>query len=285
LTGALGFLKAKFEGEVKSMARQLPAGKCFVHAVKSVRNNIAYAFRISWPWYAILIPLGIGASLFAEYMSGGNPEAVPSAPVVVIYIILFAVSLVAFASIAVNWHRYILLDEVPHGSELFRLDDKTWRYLGNVVLIFLMSFAAALLIALPVFGLTFALGENAGPVAFLLIILFIVGMLFIAALFFRMSVKLPAIALGRHDISFKDALAATEGNTLRLLLLVLLEFLAIIGIVLGMLLVLFILGAINAMLAFVVGAVLQFLFNWVFTIFGITLLTSLYGFFVEGRDF
>jgi len=33
------------------------------------------------------------------------------------------------------------------------------------------------------------------------------------------------------------------------------------------------------------GLSLQIVFNWIFTIMGVTLLTSLYGFFVEKREF
>jgi len=38
----------------------------------------------------------------------------------------------------VNWHRYILLDEVPHGMERLRLDATVWRYVGNILLIALI---------------------------------------------------------------------------------------------------------------------------------------------------
>ena len=37
--------------------------------------------------------------------------------------------------------------------------------------------------------------------------------------------------------------------------------------------------------ALMLGLSLQIVFNWIFTIMGVTLLTSLYGFFVEKREF
>ena len=50
------------------MPRQLPAGACIRHAMSSVRNNIAYAFRISWPWYAVFVPIVIVLSSLARAM-------------------------------------------------------------------------------------------------------------------------------------------------------------------------------------------------------------------------
>jgi hypothetical protein len=45
------------------------------------------------------------------------------------------------------------------------------------------------------------------------------------------------------------------------------------------------LGAGSGGVAYVVASVLQQLISWVVTIFTVTFLTSLYGFFIEGRDF
>jgi hypothetical protein len=265
------------------MTRQLPPATCIGHAIRSVRNNINYAFRISWPWYAILVPLGLGASYLIDTLTGGDPQKILTAPVMAIYFVLMAVSMVAFASIAVNWHRYILLDEVPQGGQIFRFDDKTWRYLGNVLLIFLILFLISALIWAALF---IVIASAAGGfLTFTAFVLFIVALLFVAVLFFRLSVKLPAIALGRRDFRLADSLAATKDNNLRLLLLVLLEIAIVLVAVVAMLILIVVASYVSVMLGFVLGAILQALFNWVFTIFGITLLTSLYGFFVENRDF
>ena len=47
----------------------------------------------------------------------------------------------------------------------------------------------------------------------------------------------------------------------------------------------FAVNAIHPMIGLTLGFMLQLLVNWIFTIFSITVLTSLYGFFVEKRDF
>ena len=94
------------------MNRQLSAGTCIGHAIGSVRNNLVYAFRISWPWYALMAPVVIILILLGNHVAGGDPETIRGRAVL-IELSKTLITLIAFASIAVNWHRYILLDEVP----------------------------------------------------------------------------------------------------------------------------------------------------------------------------
>jgi hypothetical protein len=262
------------------MPRQLSAGQCIRHALNSVRNNVAYAFRISWPWYAVLIAVNLVASFFVTPLQADAPQE-PSGPEAVVLFALVLLSLVAFASIAVNWHRYILLDEVPRGSEIFRLDEKTWRYFGNILLISLILIVMMAVIVTPL--LLIAVNTNA--LAFPSIIVMVIGLIFAAILFFRLSVKLPAVALGRTDFGFRQALSVTQGNNIPLFLIVLFEIVVGFAVLALLLLLTLALSSISATLAFIVSAVLQIVINWIFTIFSITILTSLYGFFVEGRDF
>lgn len=101
---------------------------------------------------------------------------------------------------------------------------------------------------------------------------------------YRLMVKLPAIALERTDFTFRDAWAATRDNYWRILGLVIsymLVALTINLVVSTSFSLIFYGGAIGVVLAAIVSAFL----NWVGIIFGISLLTTLYGFFVENRDF
>lgn len=262
------------------MTRKLPAGTCIEHAIRSVRNNIAYAFRISWPWYTVVLLASLCASVLLETLTGGDLENNPG-PAVPIYIVLGLINLVSFASIAVNWHRYILLDEVPRGSELFRMDDKTWRYLGNLILIMLIMIGIVIAILVPVFVLA-AFSES---LRFLGFIGVLVGYGFAVIVLYRLSVKLPAIALGRRDFRMRDAWAVTRDNKLSIFFVALLQFLLALLILVAFVLVVFGLTSANAMLGLAVGTVAQVVIGWILSIFGVTILTSLYGFFVEGRDF
>jgi hypothetical protein len=262
------------------MPRQLPAGACIRHALSSVRNNIAYAFRISWPWYAVFVPAIIVLTALLAVATGGNPEAGPIFALP-INLAIAVITMLAFASIAVNWHRYILLDQVPEGREIFRLDDKTWRYFGNLLLISLTLLAAGLAIGLPL-GL---IGGLLGALEAFLVIILLVVIPVLGVLALRLGIKLPGIALERRDFLMRDAWKISAGNNLPIFLIFLFEiaFAIVAGLLLS--LVAFAANAVHPMLGVTVGFALQLLVNWIFTIFSITVLTSLYGFFVEGRDF
>jgi hypothetical protein len=262
------------------MPRQLPAGACLRHAVSSVRNNIAYAFRISWPWYAVFVPVVVALSTLLGYATGGDPEANP-AFALLINLAIAILTMLAFASIAVNWHRYILLDQVPGRRELFRLDDKTWRYFGNLLLISLVLVAAGIAIGLPL-GLVGGL-LGALEAFMVLIVLAIIPVVGVLAL--RLGVKLPAIAVDRRDFLMRDAWTVSAGNNLAIFLIFLFEIVVALGAGLVLSLTAFGANAIHEVLGLTVGFALQLLVNWIFTIFSITILTSLYGFFVENREF
>jgi hypothetical protein len=261
------------------MPRSLSAGQCIRHAVSSVRNNIAYAFRISWPWYAVFVPVVVALSAWLDHATGGNPEAKP-ALTVLINLVITLITLLAFAAIAVNWHRYILLDEVPRGSEIFRLDDTTWRYFGNLLLITLAVTVAGAVIGLPLTIVGGMLGAIQALVILIIVVVPIVGVLAM-----RMGVKLPAVALGRSDFLMRDAWSVTKGNNLAILLIFLFELIVALGAGLALGALALAANAVHGMLGIAVGFALQLVVNWVFTIFSITVLTSLYGFFVENRDF
>ena len=101
---------------------------------------------------------------------------------------------------------------------------------------------------------------------------------------YRLSVKLPAVALGRRDFSMRDVWTATEGNNWRLLGLLGLFFVCMVLVGLGTLLGTLIFSNFGT-IGLSISIAIQVMVNWVATILGVTLLTSLYGFFVEGREF
>jgi hypothetical protein len=238
------------------------------------------AFRLALPWYAIVVPLTLGLTLVLTLASGGKPE---ESPALNFWITLAAgaVALLSASSIAVNWHRYILRDEVPRGREILRIDALVLRYFGNMLLIMLAVLAAITIIAIPL-TLPPALVGLPGLGVFLTAV---VAIPVSGILFLRLAVKLPAIALGRTDFHMREAWKASEGNTFAMLGLFLLNLFIALAIIAAVL----VLNAIFSLFGSVVGMAVeiaaQLAGNWILTILGITVLTSLYGFLVENRDF
>jgi hypothetical protein len=262
--------------------RKLPIAAAFGHAFNSTVKNISFAFYASWPWMLAILPFNIFGNAYVMLNQLSEPLQSVSSGVVLVSILIGLLTMVAFASIAVNWHRYILLDEVPQGLQRLRLDVTVWSYIGNTILMVLMIFAAELVFVIIGFIFYYLLGNLS---LVLIIPAATAFLLFLMAYFYRLSLKLPGIAVGNSDVNFGSALKATEGNNwplIGLVLLILLIALAIGAVISGLTYVLTNSGS-NSMLYVVIGV--QFMVNWLTTIFGVTLLTSLYGFFIEGRDF
>lgn len=44
--------------------------------------------------------------------------------------LLLGISMLAFSSLSVSWHRLLLLDDEAEGVDRLRIDGIVWRYLG-----------------------------------------------------------------------------------------------------------------------------------------------------------
>jgi hypothetical protein len=265
--------------------RKLPVFGVLSHALRSVINNIRFAWHVSWPWLAFLVPLGLAADFLLPRM---DPQATDPAAIArngqaaLGYLALGAFSMLVFSSIAVSWHRYILMDEIPQGMMRLRLDAVVWRYFGNTLLVIVLVIAACIPPVALLSLLTVMLGLGQGAATG--VTMAVAGLIAIP-LSYRLMVKLPAIAIGNNTFTMKEALSRTVGNALQLCMAGVTVIIAalLIGTALGGLATL--LGAGSGGAGTVVISVIQQLVSWLVTIFTVTFLTSLYGFFVEGRDF
>jgi hypothetical protein len=265
--------------------RTLPIQDVLGHAWRSTASNLRFAWHISWPWLAVIVPLQI---IIEPNLPRVVPESTDPATIasnmkaLAGLLFLGLVSILAFSSIAVAWHRYVLKDEVPNGLARFRLDSVVWRYFGNTLLIILLVCLAVIPIAVVLSILAALLGVSEVAAT---ILIAVVAALLGLPLVYRMMVKLPAIALGNSDISLKTAIEKTEGNSFQLGIagFIILAVVFLIGTVMQQ--VLSMLGLVTADQTSVVAIFIQQMGNWITTIFTVTFLTSLYGFFVEGRDF
>jgi hypothetical protein len=264
--------------------RKLPVTRAFSHVIRSTAGNIGFAFHISWPWMLMLLPITIVGNIYLTLNAAQASKDFD--PRVLFLMLLMSIpSIIAYSSIAVNWHRYILLDEVAEGWNRLRIDGLMWRYIGNalgiVVIMTLLGFA----IGIPL-GIVTYFTKGLGWLSTLIYGLGMLGILGVALVSsYRLSVKLPSIALGRTDFRLRDAWDATAGNFWQIIGLTLLFFLCLLLVGLLMLGVSYVLGTSGGIPALSISLAIQVAVNWVATILGVTLLTSLYGFFVEGREF
>ena len=276
---------------------QVSSFAIFTHALATVRNNLGVAWAVFWPWaiVGVLIIVGLVAVI-------GIPD--PSATMTTdgmanemrfsgLRLLANIAQIVIAASIAVNWHRYVLLDEFSQsiGGRL-RLDAHVWRYAGNVFLVSLILIAlvlvtvlALILVLMGLGGANFTAGSPPSGLAILLAaIVAVVGFCWAMLVMMRLMVKLPAVAVGRTDYGFGRALADTKGHSMTILGMMGLNLLLVFGVLLAGGLVIAGIATISPMLAIGLAVVAYLVFIWFFTIFNVSQLTTLYGVYAEGRE-
>jgi hypothetical protein len=191
-------------------------------------HNFVEVLRTSWLWLAAAAALTALASrqqwswmanFMANAKSGTLPHLVPR-PFELIVLGNFANLLMLFAgvSIAVAWHRLMILGEHPGFSGDNVLTKNLWRYIGIGIAICLAVIVPAAAIVVPLTYLfPFKSAGGFSPVEFfilfpVLVVLYAVGM----SVILRLSLLLPAQAVGDLSLTFKQTWDRTRGNTWRI---------------------------------------------------------------------
>ena len=190
-------------------------------------RHLADALRISWVWLLIFIPLTgattwLQISWFAQAIANMTPGKPPSPPAIPIEMTILAdcTSLVMFlagCSIAVAWHRLLLLDEHPGLSGSNIVSPSLWRYVG-------MGLAILLLTGLPVVAVFALVSFWAHPIAATnaaisnpaIFILIPTAYLAVCIVVLRLCLLLPARAVGDTSLTFKEMWRMTQGNAWRI---------------------------------------------------------------------
>jgi hypothetical protein len=236
----------------------------FSHAVRMVFNHFGEALRISGLLYAVYAVIDL-FSLTYGFRSGNQGIHLPD-------ILAMIAGSVLFLWIAIGWHRFILLDDAP-GAVLptFR-GGHMLTYFGNGLLVFLASlpilFGAAIL---------FFVIASMGGSPVLIIILTIVSTVAMLVVFYRLAAVLPATAIDR-PISIGQAWSATKDATGSVLLMAVISAIVLSLIDLPATLLASVPGGTPLAIGWMV------LTGWFKIMFGISVLTTIYGHYVEGRS-
>lgn len=210
------------EGEANP---KLPLGTTIGLAYSSYFKNFVDALRISWLYLLLVVPF-IGAASWqqiswfttaATNLKPGIPlQAMSARPVelIVLQIVSSLATLFAGVSIAVAWHRRLLLNERPalSGSNIGTLG--LWRYIGVGIVICLIAALPVLAIMAPMYLMLPRGVANTPNVAVFVVMPFLYIFAFVMLL--RLSLLLPARAVDDVALTFKQAWNWTLGNTWRL---------------------------------------------------------------------
>ncbi len=249
--------------------------KIFEHSLKMVFGNITQVLQITVGpaligtavIVGLFFVLGVPIDVFEE--SSGELPADPSFGAFFTFVLLMAVvmSIIMFW-IAVSWHRFILLEEYPSGIFPTFRADRILAYLGRVLLLGLVMMIGYLPMAL----VFVVLGQSLAVVSIILSVGYAV---FLLISFYRLSIILPAAAIG-SPITLGDAWNRTAGTAGAIVVLVIVAvlFQLLVQLALTMLAVVPILGV---LLSVFFGTLILPMVN-------VSILTTMYGIFVEKRE-
>ncbi len=186
-------------------------------------KNLPELIRISWLWLLVMLPI-VAITMywqvphFAELMqaarSGKPLQGPPSIIFVLAGVLNQIIMLPMLSSIAVAWHRLLLRDEHVAPGAYLRFDNVVGGYAVLLFVIGLITQSPQLVSQL----IQSAMGPSANPLGATTWIGFAFTMLSLVTLFIsaRLSLVLPAKALGRGDVTLGTAWHATRRNTWRL---------------------------------------------------------------------
>jgi hypothetical protein len=202
---------------------KLPLSDTIGLSYSSYLHNFPDVLRISWLWLAVALPMAgltnwLQFSRFAGVMVTINRGMAASKPVELIVLQGVAVPVFIFAgvSIAVAWHRRLILEEHPGLSGSNVATKNVWRYAWMGLAIFLIVVVPTMVLSLPMFFLSSPVAAGGAPRFLMLIPVIFLFFLAAFAVSLRLSLLLPARAVGDVNLTFKETWKRTRGNTWRL---------------------------------------------------------------------
>ena len=246
----------------------------FMHSVRLVLGDWRNALRVTGLLYLIYaIPALVLGLLFPVNTTVQSPEQAMAAmssfaPVGIITGLLMAA---VYVWLAVTWHRYILLDEQPSGQLPAFHQSEMLAYAGNAILLWLISLVVFIVVGLVTSPLAFL-----GPIGAILIGVVVLAVALIVG--YRLGLVLPSRAVGQR-LTFGEAWAATKGQNGTVLVLAVVSAIAAVVINIPAM-VLAVIPGIGGILA----TIWQLGTGWVTLVVGVSILTTLYGVFVEKRS-
>jgi len=239
----------------------------FVHSIRQVFGNLPAALRISGALFVVQAAVRL-------FFGPIDPQAMAESGQVSLgpLLMVTVVTLVTSLWIAVAWHRYVLLQEDTGAAVPAFRGDRIAGYFGYSILVALVLIPVAMVLGLMVgvVAAPFMTAEPTMGAALVVGLLVYVPMVMIG---YRLSVVLPAAALG-EPLGLPGAWNATKGETGSML------GLAVISVACAI--------AIQVPAPMIlgdgpIGLVWQIVAQWVVVMVGASILTTLYGHYVQQR--
>ncbi|MFY1712599.1 hypothetical protein [Tritonibacter mobilis] len=246
--------------------------KIFSHSLSMVLRNLGWALQIALVpvLMAMVCIVALLWGQFGELLDNqGRLDYVPSGGLVTSILLSVVIFIAAELWVFVSWHRFVLLEEYPTGWIPKFHGDRILAYFGTSLLLGLVIILAWIVII----GVLSFLSMMFNSIV-LITIIPIIGLLPLGVFLFRLLPTLPAAAIG-EKLSFSESMAATKGTagTAIVLFLVLILIQILLQLITNVSIYVFApLGLVFA----VVSALIMTLVN-------VSILTTIYGHYVQGR--
>ena len=242
--------------------------RIFLHSIKLVFAQFRDALKISAVLYIVSLALG-GIGLYYQFqaIASDGPRAIAWQ-----FPVTGLLSVLPYIWIAVAWHRFVLIDEMPHTPLPTPPGDRIWSYIGRTFQMALLLAAGGVVIGVLV-TLAALVGNGSPFVAIPVIIVCIaVGVL----IMYRLAPMFPGAAIGQ-PIGIREAWAATSGGSGALLLLAIISAIASFLIDLPMEILVRLPGGQFTSMAWLAVT------YWIKLMVGVSILTTIYGVYVDKR--
>lgn len=268
----------------------------FNHSARQVTGNLGMAIRVSWWFVAIILVAVIVAFLLIPEdvlsaldqtpeeiadnlsISGGSALLLILAAIAAAVFIFWAASL-----IAIVWHRYILLEEMPIGTIPYRKEFRIGRYFWYGVGVTLLTLIVGMVIGgflLMILGpgamSSLEANQLGGGLALGIIGALITGII-VTVFYLRMALILPAVAL-EEGLTIGKAWEASKGYSGAIAGAAVM--LTILNIVVGFIFEFLLAFGLPELLV----SVFDLAFNWFYFMLNISILSTLYGHIVQKRE-
>ena len=179
-------------------------------------KNIGLMFKLSWLWVILLVVLGAAfLTLFGD-VPQIEGQTVPGGGAIAGFAVLMIVYFIAIYSIAVGWHRVLLLGEQP-GWINFNVGRRELGYFGYTLLIALLAAFPMLIGFLIVGALTSFSTDSREAVGLGMIAVGAAGVIVMLLLMGRLQLVLPGTAVGDRRVAIRQSFDLTRGNSWRIL--------------------------------------------------------------------
>jgi hypothetical protein len=215
------------EGPPELPYPKLPFWDTVSLAYSTYFRHFVEALRASWLWLIVAAAFTAVASwqqwswmttAIANLKPGVAPQMPRSTELMVLLNLCNIFLLLAGVSIAVAWHRLMILNEQPRFSGSNVATKDLWRYIVVAIILFLIFFLPVAAVMLPTFYFLLPTPGPAAPSAgfFPLVLLGLIVYAVGTAVAFRLTLLLPARAIGNVDLTFRQTWDRTRGNIWRL---------------------------------------------------------------------